>query len=161
MGVQGVCNVRDWSTSYIRDLRTVCKKGDVIDFKIYSVIKASKGKPERFVLSRKDFEDDAWSKIPKQFLETDAIIGVRCVERPSGKTFWWGTSELMPGIEIMGDYTKKYSQSSMVTGIVYKCKVIRSEPDKHKFQVVPFDVTDSDVGTEKAVKFFKSKEKVK
>ena len=162
MGVQGNINVRDWSKGYVRDLRTVCKKGDVLDFKIYSVVKAVKGKPERFVLSRRDFEDDRWKSIPEQYLKEGAVMGVRCVECPKDKTFWWGTSEFVPGIEIMGDYTNKFNSKSMMVGIVYKCKVIRSEPEKHRFQVVPFDVTDSDVGTVNAVKFFKDKkEKVK
>ena len=160
-GIRGICNVRDWSAGYVRDLRDVCHKGDILEFRVFGKIDATNKNPQRFILSRKSLSGDPWESLPKEYMVENAEIVVKCVDRPAGKSYWWGTSPLIPGIEIMGDYTQKFPNSVMNAGISYKCKVIRADVEKHRFQVVPFDVADADVNTEKAVRFYKSKEKVK
>ena len=86
---------------------------------------------------------------------------VRCVEKPVGKTYWWGVSERTPGIEIMGDFTVKLGNKDIIEGITYKCKIKEIEvSDNHKrnrFTVIPFGVSDDDVEKVEAVRRLRKK----
>lgn len=157
----GICYVHNWSTVYTRDLRTDCKAGDIYDFRVINYLKEHPGKARGFELSRAEFSVDPWTKLPSEYAVPDAVMVVRCVDRPQGKTYWWGKSELVPGIEIMGDYTKRFDNLKIVQSVAYKCKVTHVDAEKHVFKVVPFEIADTDAGTMNAIRFLSSKEKVK
>ncbi|MCR5720559.1 MAG: hypothetical protein K6F84_08335, partial [Lachnospiraceae bacterium] len=83
----------------------------------------------------------------------DAVVIVKCKDKPWGKSYWWGTCDLLPDIEIMGDYSNKFPAENgpgepvMYTGFSYICKIveIRISPDgRNKFKVAPFAVSPED-----------------
>ncbi len=160
-GILGFVYSKDWGKAHYRFFKEQCKEGEVYEFDIVRSLPPNKNhKIPAFILSRKEVADDPWDAIPDEFLKQDAVITVRCVERPQKKTYWWGVSELLPaGIEIQADYTKKCAD--IMVGAVYKCKVRMAERKAHVFRVVPFGIADSEVGTEKAIRFLDPKHKVK
>ena len=160
-GILGICHVSNWSSAYTRYLKEACKEGDIFDFRILRPLKKQKDKTQGFELSRLEFAEDPWKNIPAEYAVQDAVIAIRCVDRPKGKTFWWGVSKMIPGIEIMGDYTKRFDDVKVLMGITYKCKVTHVDLEKHVFKVVPFEVADSDADTLNAIKFLKSNQKVR
>lgn len=160
-GILGICHISKWSSAYIRYLKETCKEGDIFDFRITKPLKRQKDKTQGFELSRLEFADDPWKNIPAEYAVPEAVIAIRCVDRPKGKSFWWGVSHMIPGIEIMGDYTKRFDDVKVLAGITYKCKVTHVDLDKHVFKVVPFEVADSDADTLNAIKFLKSNQKVR
>ena len=160
-GILGICHVSNWSSAYTRYLKEACKEGEIYDFRITGPLKKQKDKTQGFELSRLDFAEDPWKNIPPEYAVPDAVIAIRCVDKPKGKTFWWGVSKIVPGIEIMGDFTKRFDDVKVYTGITYKCKVTHVDLEKHIFKVVPFEVADSDADTLNAIRFLKSSQRVR
>lgn len=158
--ILGICLLDNWQKTYCRNLKEHCKAGEIYEFDIVKQLPPQKGKQSAFSLSRVDIASDPWDAIPEEYLEKGAVLAVRCVERPGGKTYWWGVSDLLPGIEIQGDYTNKCGR--IMESVFYKCAVDKVDREKHVFRVVPFSLADSDVGkTEKAIRFLDKKTKVK
>jgi hypothetical protein len=154
-GILGICEVKHWSKSYVKYLDEACKKGDVLEFDIIGTMpKEEKYNQIAFSLSREAYEADAWKEVPAEYSKPDAVIVVRCVDVPQGKEHWWGVSGMIPGIELMGDFTRKYGKASLIKGVTYKCKITQVDLDAHVFKVVPFEVADSDADTVNAVRMF-------
>ncbi len=155
-GILGFCYVEKWQNGRTRNYKKVCKEGGIYEFDVVKQLTQQKGKPPAFELSRVDITPDPWESIPDEFFTKGAVLTVRCVERPEGKSYWWGASDLIPGIEMQADYTKKCGR--IMESVIYKCTVDRVDREKHIFRVVPFGLADSDVGeTEKAIRFLETR----
>lgn len=149
-GVLGIIDVTRWQKCYTRQLIGMCEVGDFFQFEIISQAPKLQDKPVAWKLSRKDITEDAWSLIDYESLKQGGSILVKCIERPKGKNYWWGTSERTPGIEIMGDYTMRFqSGKTLIEGITYMCKIDNIEIHKdeytsNKLSVIPFGVVPED-----------------
>lgn len=147
-GILGVVGIREWQDAYVRSLSTRCRLGDVLQFDIISPLRKIRGKEPAWNLSRKKIEGNPWEKIDFSNLHEGSVIMVKCMEIPEGKTYWWGVCDRTPGIDIMGNFTTKFSQKSgMFPGITYICKIdsLQINREKNIFKVVPFMVAGSDV----------------
>ena len=148
MNISGVVLVSHWSKGYVRSLKTVCDEGEFYQFQVTYVRKRVKNKPLQFLLDRRNFSEDPWKSIPKDLFAVGTIIEVKCIDLPINKSFWWGTSELTPGIEIMGDFPSSMERKVRIfQGMSYMCKVdevsIDKEGKRNCFKVVPFDVSEN------------------
>ena len=152
-GVLGICTSKNWSKAYTRYLKEKVKKGDIVKFQITSSLPKIKGKDYAFELNRANISDDPWEKI-SGFVQKDNVIAVKCIDRPQGKSFWWGVTSLAPDIEIMGDYN--INLGGIYVSLTYKCKITDFEPENHKFKVVPFEIADADPCTSAAIKFIQT-----
>ncbi len=158
--ILGICLLDHWQKTYCRHLKERCKVGEIYEFDIVKQLPQQKGKQSAFSLSRTEITGDPWDSIPEEYLQKGAVIVVRCVERPVGKTYWWGVSDLLPGIEVQADYTKRCGR--IMESVIYKCTVEKVDRERHVYRVVPFALADSDVGdVEKAIRFIDKKTKVK
>lgn len=153
-GILGIINVKDWECGYVRHLNQFVKKNDILDFVVQSPLPEKKNFTRGFRLTRVPLTSDPWKNIPVG-LEVGAAITVKCIDKPAGKSYWWGTTPFIEGIEVMGDYTTSIRRP--LVGISYKCKITKLDAEKHKLQVAPFDIAASDTGTREAVKFIVSK----
>lgn len=151
----GFIDIKDWQTCFTRYLPSVVKVGDVIKFNITQLAPKKKGKDYGFICDRKPFAPDPWEKLP--VIEIGSSMIVQCVDRPKGKSFFWGTSRMVPGIEVMGDYNKNLH---IMNTCCYKCKVTDFSAEKHILKVVPFEMINSGIGTEDNVAFVHSKARV-
>lgn len=152
----GFIDIRDWQTCYTRYLPSVVKVGDVIQFNIDQMAPKKKGKDYAFICDRKPFAPDPWESLP-DIKEGSSLI-VQCIDRPKGKSFFWGISRMLPGIEVMGDYNKNIR---VMTSCCYKCKVTDYSQENHILKVVPFEQIDTGIGTAENVAFIHSKGKSK
>lgn len=149
-GIIGFIDSSHWQKCYTRSLTGMCTVGDFLQFEILKAAPKKPGVPTAWVLSRKNITQDAWSLIDFEALKVDSSIVVECVERPIGKSYWWGTSDRVPGIEVMGDYTYRFqSGKTLLEGVRYVCKiaeVVVSQEDhkKNKFKVIPYEVYPED-----------------
>ncbi len=156
-GILGIIDRAHWQKSYTRSLMGMCEIGDYLQFEIIKQAPKFAGKDDAWILSRKDITEDAWDKIDYESLKPGGNILVKCIEKPVGKSYWWGVSDRTPGIEIMGDYTPKFSPTkNMLEGITYKCKIkdvcINKGGDaRNLFTVIPFGVAQDDVTKVEAV----------
>ncbi len=160
IGIMGIIYSRNWSTAYTRSLNGLCQKNEVYDFEILRQFPKKKDKSVAFELSRKNVGGDPWEMIPEEFCQKDSIINVECIEKPQNKTYWWGRSNLIKGIEIMGNFNSNLG--NIMVSVTYKCKVVAVDKEKHMFKVVPFDTADEVSGDMKrAIRFIESKKTVK
>lgn len=143
--IMGVVKAANWSNSYVRNLTDHVTAGEVHKFQVHAAAKKRQGKPRAFWLDRKPFTGDPWKEIPMDYVHEGAIILVKCIDRPEEKSYWWGTCNLIPNIEIQGDFTKRVD---VVRGLSYKCRVKKIDiPDNHKdrkFKVIPLSISDQD-----------------
>ncbi len=151
-GVKGVCPVDYWSVNYTRYLKEQVKTGSLVDFEVLEVMPKMRGKDICFSLSHAAFTEDLWPKIPEEFLNKGVDIVVKCIDKPEGKSYWWGTTELIPGLELQGDYSRKVD---VMVSLPYKCKVDKVDKENHVFKVVPFELSEVDTQTAMAVQFIK------
>lgn len=145
--IRGVIMVSHWSKGYVRSLKSVCVEGEFYQFQVTYVTKKVKDKPIQFLLDRRNLSEDPWKSIPKDLFPVGTVCEVKCIELPLGKSFWWGTSELTPGIEIMGDFPSSNEKRLYIfPGMSYMCKVddvsIDKEGERNRFRVVPFAISD-------------------
>lgn len=157
-GVLGIIKVQNWKKGYVRYFTKTVKKGDIYDFVIQKKLpRKSNSRVPAFALTRKPLTEDPWQNIPKK-LQVGTVITVKCLGRPQGKTYWWGSSPMVEGIELMADYTEKFARP--IIGVSYKCKITTLDPVKHRFQVVPFALASKDTGTAESVEFIQSKKPI-
>lgn len=154
VNILGIIQVRDWQKGYTRSLDHETNSGDWREFQVTNVNK-KKGSDYRFELSRVDLTDDPWESIPEEYLEENAIISVRCEEKPVGKSFWWGKSPRVNGIEIMGNYNSRMPE--IMVSATYRCKIKEVNLKEHVFKVVPFDLINDENATKKSIEFIKKK----
>lgn len=152
-GVIGIIDASHWQRCYTRQLCGMCEVGDFYQFEVIKQEPKLKDKPAAWTLSRKNITEDAWSLIDFEALHPGGTLLVKCIERPIGKSYWWGVSDRTPGIEIMGDYTTKLqSGKRLLEGITYLCKireveVAEGDHKRNRFTVVPFDIVPEDAAT--------------
>ncbi len=158
-GILGIITVDNWQKGYIRYFSKTVQKNGVYDFVVKKELpKKAKTRTPAFILTRKPITEDPWQNIPPM-LAVGSVITVKCLDRPQGKTFWWGTSPMVEGIELMCDYTS--SVPHPLVGVSYKCKIKKLEPEKHRLQAAPFVLASKDTGTKEAVEFIQSKKSYK
>jgi hypothetical protein len=158
VGIFGICQAKDWQKGYVRDLSQQCKTGQLFQFNVTRELPRKKGKDISFELDHEPYTTDPWAEIPKDLFEENAVIVVRCAEKPTGKSYWWGVSKRVPAIEVMGDFNHNLT---VLAGASYKCKILKIEPAAHKFKVVPFAVAEEGIGTSDNIRFVTSKKPVK
>lgn len=159
-GILGIINVNDWQVGYVRHLPKTIHKGEVYDFVVEKPLSNSeRHRSLAFRLTRVPITEDPWEAIKKTNpdLAVDSVLTVKCIAKPSGKSYWWGISPMINGIEIMGDYSSSVARPYV--GVTYKCRVKRYDPDQQKLQVVPFDIIDTAGGSKEAVKFISTRGK--
>lgn len=144
--ILGLVNCVNWSNSYIRNLKEQCFPGEFYQFVIHNAKKKESGKQQAFYLDRKPLAGDPWKQLNLEHIHPGGMLLVKCIDRPQGKTYWWGTCGLAPEIEIMGDYEDK--RIDIVRGLSYKCRIktlkVDGEPKERMFKVVPIDISDQD-----------------
>ena len=153
--VLGIINLSDWSPAYTRFLTAVAKKGDPVQFEVLGPAKRKKGQDIAFQLSRKNVIPDPWESLDD--ISVGSIITVKCIDKPVDKNYFWGISPHSQGIEIMCDYNPNLS---ILTGVYYKCKVRRFSKEERKFQVIPFEVVPSGIGTIENIEYVTSRVKL-
>ena len=143
--VFGACHISNWSNSYVRDIAKVCKVGEVVDFYVTGkkIVETKYGPEERYILSHAEFEEDAWAVLDndKNFqsvLKNRGTLLVQCIDAPKNKSFWWGRSESIQGIEIMCNYTS--STRKVEVGRFYKCIVADYNYKEHILKCSPYAV---------------------
>ncbi len=151
-GIMGVCPVGNWSVNYTRYLTEQVKRGELVDFNVTGQLPKVKGKELCFSLDHKPYTEDAWDSIPEELLQEGSVVVVKCIDKPDGKSFWWGVSPMLKGIEIMGDFTKRVD---VMVSLPYKCRVDKIDKEKKFFRVVPFELADVDPATAQAVNFIR------
>ena len=145
-GILGFLNKSNWSKDYVRNMEAVCKPGEFFQFEVYGRAQKMEGKPPAWILGRKNLTISAWDTLDVEGLKEDGVILVRCIEKPVGKTYWWGVSDRVPGIDILGDFTSKFpDERSIYVGITYKCKVRRVDKEGRKISVRPFAIIPADL----------------
>lgn len=145
-GLTGGCFIVNWRKGYVRNLEAECKIGEYYDF--YIVDKAIVKGKERYQLDRKDLVKDEWdvlaeNKMLLEILENKGTIVLQCIQLPEGKTYWWGVSETIKGIEIMCDYTT--SLGKIQFGEYYLCKVDKFDLEKRIIRCTPYAKAQSNV----------------
>ena len=140
--ILGICNVANWSKAYTRKLKSAVKTGDIIEFAIEKKLPKRDGADVAYALTRKPLTKDPWEMIPEDLFKKDAVLMVKCIDRPEQKSYWWGTSPLVPDIEIMGKYNDNF-EGGVMTGVVYKCKIREIDLEKRRFRVSPFEPVSS------------------
>ena len=154
VNILGIIQVRDWQKGYTRALDRETNSGDWKEFQVVDV-KKKPGSDYRFGLSRVDLTADPWESIPEEYLEENAVISVRCEEKPVGKSYWWGKSQRIEGIEIMGNYNTRMAE--IMVSATYRCKIKEVDLKGHVFKVVPFDMINDENATQKSIEFIKKK----
>lgn len=153
-GVLGIIRTENWQKTYLRDLYEVCMEGIPYQYEVIGIrANDGSGRPDAFFLSRKNIEQfDPWNNLRMNGITEGGILVVKCEELPIGKSFWWGRSDRLAGIEIQGDFVKKSKDLKIYPGIRYRCviKQIVIDPDGHaeknRFRVYPFGVFEEDLG---------------
>jgi len=157
-GVRGLVDTAYWQPGFTRSMIGMCEVGEYFQFEVRKrgILKSPNQEPY-WLLSRKELARDAWQDINYSNLEKGGVLLVKCIEKPVEKSYWWGVSDRLPGVELMGDYNSTYRQNGlMVEGITYKCNikeiVMPTETTRGKIKVAPFDVISSDYAKLEKVK---------
>lgn len=146
----GFINTSHWSVLYTRSLEGLCKEGDYLEFEVLRAAEKKAGtNVKAWILGRENITPNPWDEIGVESLRVGNIMVVKCMDKPVGKTFWWGVTDRLPGVEVMGDYTYNYSENkAMFVGLSYRCKVSSIERNErnggYKIKVVPIEVVDED-----------------
>ncbi len=152
-GILGICQIKHWSSGYIRTIKTI-ERGDIYSFLIVKPLPQGKHTTQAFELVRDKLDSDPWESIP-DYIVKDSLINVECVEKPDGKSYWWGKCDKTPEIEIQCDYNNKLGRP--LIGTMYKCKVKRLDKKAHKFTAAPFEIVQRNDGTKGALKMLEKK----
>lgn len=147
--VRGVIYKNDLTHGYVRSARAIIAEGELCEFEVIKEKKTSYSRGPVFRLSRKNLVEDPWKKIPTSIAENSSII-VKCIDVPAGKSYWWGTSELAKGIEIMGN---RNSKIELVEGKYYQCRVRVLDRNEKIFKVSIYKEVDNvGIGTIRGLK---------
>ena len=95
------------------------------------------------MLSRKNITRDTWQTMPEH--KVGEVIVVRCVDKPKGRTYFWGQYNGAKEIDIMCDYPNK---SATLINALYRAKIVEFDRENHKFKVSPFEMISSPIGVE-------------
>lgn len=165
-GILGVCTIAYWRKGYTQSLKSEVKYGDILKFEITGRMEPQKtqtgeelkkktGAQTAFLLSRKDITSDPWKNV-SPIIQPNAVCLIKCIEKPDGKTYWWGSTPLAAGIQVMCDYNDKFG---IATGRTYKCKIRAYDPKKGVLKATPFESTTIGMDGEKLnnLKFLTSK----
>ena len=144
-GVIGFIHKKHWSKEFIRNFESVCKEGEYYQFEVVGRAMKVEGKEPAWLLSRRNIVKSAWDEVDVEGLQEGGALLVTCVDKPIGKPYWWGRADRLPGIEIMGDYTGKFTNEGLYVSITYNCKIKYIDKDNRKISVAPFKVASSDV----------------
>lgn len=164
-GVLGFIDVSHWQKCYTRSMIGMCEVGEYFQFEVLKKAYKSDGRKDKgdaWILDRSRITEDAWSLIDQSSLQEGGSILVTCIEKPEGKTYWWGKSDRVPGIEVMGDFTEKINPNTiLIEGITYRCwiKEIHIDKTDHKkniFKVIPAEVVKEDVAKVESFKKLRS-----
>lgn len=148
--VIGFINRSNWSKLFTRTLEGLCKEGDYLQFEVIRPAEKKEGtNAKAWILSRKNIAPNPWEHVNIDTLQVGNIMVVKCMEKPAGKSYWWGVTDRLPGVEVMGDYTRNYSENKgLYVGLSYQCKVDgitkNERSDGYKVKVIPIVVADED-----------------
>lgn len=140
-GLIGVVPVKNYMEQYRRDLRNCVQVDDELKGVVIAY-RARKDSDEtaHFIISTADHVADPWLKA-KNLKVRDLII-VKCIEKVDApfakRQYFWGSSNTLPNIDIMGDFTTKVPASALIEGHSYKCKITQIDIRQHKIKVSPF-----------------------
>lgn len=147
----GFLNVNNYQPIYTRSLSEFVQRGDYIEFEVTGSATKLKNLDYAFYLDRKSITPDPWDSLP-DFPIGSAIV-CKCVERPQDKSFWWGVSRSVPGIEILCNYSERIP---VMVNCFYKCKVRAYDKEQHILKCVPFEVVPVGIATEDNITFAKN-----
>lgn len=154
--VTGRIYVQDWGPAYFRSLKSVCKQGETFVFEVIGE-KPRTGKDNKprgnevlWELSRKNITPDPWSEENLKHVSVDSVIRVSALDFPEGKSYFWGTSKICPGIEIMCN--RREEKMPMSKGVTYNCHVTKLDLDKRLLVVTPFEVSEESVQVARLIK---------
>ena len=140
-GVVGKITRLYFRSQYTRDLTYFVKEGDVLQAQVCGYLTLKGTDKHMFLLSTRRYVPDSWNIIKKLHSDHELLVGecifLTCVEKPKDKSYFWGISSVAPGIEIMCDYTKKFSRSIVTEGETYKTIIDRLNIKEKKFRVKP------------------------
>lgn len=144
--INGSILVGSWQATYTRYLKPLCRPGEYYEFQITGVAPRKKGAPILFYLDRQELAPNPWDLLPKDLVVEGAVVKVRCIEKPEGKTYWWGSLDIAPGIEVMCDFPRR--DVKIVNGLTYKCYVrelkLTGEVAGNLLRVAPFAIAEED-----------------
>lgn len=136
--VIGNIDVRDWAPYFVHNLEDVCIEGETYEFDVIGVYSTDKKTGNTiWKLSRRDIAADPWKMISEDDFAVGNVILIKAVEKPEGKSYFWGTSPLVPDISIMCNYNSKFR---ITNGAYYKCKIDKLDIPNRFFRVSPFEV---------------------
>lgn len=148
-GVNGIIDRAHWQKAYTRSLTGLVKEGEYYRMEVIKRRK-KEGKPAVWILSRKNLTVDPWENLDMSGLDKGTTLTITCTEKPAGKTYWWGVSDRLPGIEIMCDYSTSCGPNSIVESVRYICNVTKISYDKEsgkcgRINAVPFSIHKEDM----------------
>ena len=153
--ILGFISVKHWQPIYTRSLKEFCNRGDVVEFEVVNSVKKA-GKDYAFILDRTNVAPNPWKELADFPVGTSIIC--KCVDKPSNRNFWWGVSNSVPGIEVMGNFSEAVSVRN---SCYYKCKVRSYDKDKQILRVVPFEVVPVGFATASNISFISTSNKSK
>lgn len=138
LGFVGVIPTKYWRKEYTRNLADFVSVGEDIQayiFKHGRIMTENDKRYRPYILSRIALTPDPWDTIADSVDQNSTIV-VKCIEIPPQKTYFWGTSPVAKGIEIMCDFGSGIFP--IVKGEFYRCKIRVLDKEKKKFQATPF-----------------------
>ena len=150
-GIYGRIRVDNWQKTYLRYLNEDCFQGEVYQFEVTGRAPSKGDTVPPWFLSRVNIPaENPWNKLAIEGVTEGGTILVKCMERASGKTYWWGRSSHLHGIEIQGDYPQG-DKLQIFENLSYKCKIKRiriaagAQHYEYSFRVIPFAVCDEEL----------------
>lgn len=146
----GFLSRSNWSALYTRTMEGICKEGDYFQFEVVRRADKKEGTNAKvWRLSRKKIAPNPWDFVNMETLQEGNILVVKCTEKPEGKSYWWGVTDRLPGVEVMGDFTFNYAKNKgMFVGLSYQCKVDKivknTKNNGYNVKVVPISVIEED-----------------
>lgn len=150
----GVMRVSHWQASFTRSLIGLAHEGDYMQFQVIGERKQEQGRKQAFYLSRRKLSGDVWDTACMEGLEEGQQIVVKCKEIPHGKSYWWGVSDRIPGVDIMCDYSENWvANRTIFPQVSYICRIKRIERRKYRGNMIcrvsakPLKVCNQDAAT--------------
>ncbi len=140
-GVEAVIPVKNYSIDHKRDLREEVRVGDSVKGVLFAYRARPNEIDKHFLVSTIGYIPDPWMSERVRNIKPKDIVVVKCVEKPEKERalYFWGTSRVIKGIDILCDYTTKVPAAAVKVGHFYKCKVAKIDHEKHKITVSPFE----------------------
>lgn len=152
MGILGFISLSHWQYGYTRGFDGLVEEGQYYQFEITGPAHNKEGKNTKaWILSRKRIAKNPYEAADAGSIKVGDLLNVKCTSMPEGKSYWWGTTERVPGVEVMVDYKEQgYSRVEHIfVGIHYICRVKRVEWNDKKggynISLIPIRVSSSDL----------------